>query len=117
MLNQTKSLSLILIALVFLSGCASTQVAKDFSGLSTPGGQPIAHLSTGHIAIHILGKQPLLGDASLASTVADFTQNAKAHNASKVNISNSSTLKLWFIFPPFTIFLTPVITNVAGDAV
>ena len=116
MKGMLKGFSSLLIGLVFLSGCASTQVAKNFNGLSTADGQPIAHLSTGHIALHVLGKKPLLGDASLESTVADFTENAKSHNASKVNITSSSTLKLWFIFPPISIFITPVISNVSGDA-
>ena len=106
------------LILVMVTGCGSTKVAPNFNGLSTPDGKPIAHLSTSNIAIHLLiGKEPLAGDASLETTVSDFTAAAQAHGASKVRIVQSSSRAWWFLFFPFTLVFTPVTSNVAGDAI
>ena len=106
------------MALLYLSGCSSTTVAKDFNGLKTADGTPIAHLSTSNVAIHLLvGKKPLVGDASLEKTVSDFTAAAKSHNASSVRIVQSSKRAWWFIFFPFSLLFTPVTSNVAGEAI
>ncbi len=111
-----KALALFLVLAVF-SGCSSTTVAKDFNGLGTPAGKAV-HVSTSNMAIHFLmGKKPIAGDASLEKTVADFTAAAKAEGASKVRIVQSSCNKLWFLFFPITLLVTPVLSNVAGDAI
>ena len=113
-----KFLAVMLTAVVALSGCSSTKVAKDFNGMSSPDGQVIGHLSTSNVALHLLiGKKPLAGDASLAQTVSDFTAAAKAEGASKVRIVQSSGRAWWFIFFPFTLIITPVTSNVAGEAI
>lgn len=107
-----------LAVVVFLTGCSSTKQASNLNGLSSPDGQVISHLSTSNIALHLLvGKKPLAGDASLAQTVADFTSAAKAQGASKVRIVQSNSRAWWFIFFPFTLLLTPVTSNVAGEAI
>ncbi len=103
---------------VYAAGCSSTTVARDLNGMTSPDGQPIAHLSTSNTALHLLiGKKPLLGDASLEKTVSDFTAAAKSHNATKVRIVQSSRRNWWFLFFPFTLLFTPVTSNVAGEAI
>lgn len=115
--NKIISLALCVLFAASLIGCSSTTVAKDFNGLSTPAGTA-DHVSTSNIAIHSLfGMNPLWGNASLEQTVSDFTAAAKNDGAAKVSIAQSSVTKWWFIFPPFSFFLTPVTSNVAGDAV
>lgn len=117
MKSSMKHFAALLAVVVALSGCSSTKVAKDFNGLSSADGQPIAHLSTSNVALHLLiGKKALAGDASLPATVSDFTAAAKAHNASKVRIVQSSSRAWWFIFFPFSLVITPVTSNVAGEA-
>lgn len=110
-----KIISLLLILAFATTGCSFSSHAKNFSGLSTPDGKAIEHLSKTNIAIHFLFSKPILGDATLAKTVEDFTSDAKVNGASKVRIVQSKVTSLWFLMPPFTIFLTPTITNVAGD--
>ncbi|MEE9346071.1 MAG: hypothetical protein V3U88_10745 [Methylococcales bacterium] len=106
-----------LTPLIFMSGCAITNHARDFSGLTTPYGEA-SHLNTSKYALHILfGTYPLIGDASIEQTVADFTLAAKEDGASQVRIVQSDKMNWWFIFPPFSFLLTPVSTNVAGDAI
>jgi len=101
-----KALALFLILALF-SGCGTTTVAKNFNGLSTPGGQAV-HVSTSNIGLHLLMGDPLAGDASLEKTVADFTAAAKQEGATKVQIVQSSCNKLWWVFFPITLVLTPV---------
>ena len=110
-----KALALVLVLAVF-SGCSTTTVAKDFNGLGTPAGKAV-HVSTSNIALHLLMNKPLAGDASLEKTVADFTAAAKQEGASKVQIVQSSSSKLWYLFFPITLVVTPVVSNVAGDAI
>lgn len=112
-----KPMAMMLAVVVAFSGCSSTKVAKDFNGLSTPDGQAM-HLNTSNMAVHLmLGKKPVWGNASLEKTVSDFTAAAKANGASKVRIVQSSARSWWFIFFPFTLLVTPVTSNVAGDAI
>ena len=110
-----KTLALFMILALF-AGCSTTTVSKDYSGLSTPGGKAV-YVSTDNIALHFLLSKPLSGDATLEKTVADFTAAAKQEGATKVQIVQSSVTKYWWLLGPITIFFTPVITNVAGDAI
>ncbi|HTL46710.1 MAG TPA: hypothetical protein VL688_01470 [Verrucomicrobiae bacterium] len=119
-MRYSKSLKFfaLMLAVFHLAGCSSTKVATDFSGLTSPDGTPAAHLSTSNAAIHLMmGREPVWGDATLQKTVADFTAAAKAHGASKVRIVQSSSRAWWFLFFPFTLFVTPVTSNVAGEAI
>ncbi len=106
-----------MVVLVF-SGCSSTKAARNFNGLPTTEGNAV-HLSTSNIALHPLfgTGAGVAGDASLEKTVSDFTEAAKAEGASKVRIVQSSRRAWWFVFPPVSFFITPVTSNVAGDAV
>ena len=111
---QRLSVSIVLIT--FLTGCSSTKQAS-YNGMPTAAGTAVAHLSTSNIAIHLLvGKKPLMGDASLNQTLADFTAAAKNLGATKVQVVQSSQTAWWYLFFPFTLLFTPVTSNVAGDA-
>lgn len=99
-----------------LSGCQSKNIDCKFNSLSTPFGQPIAHINTSSFGIHFLGNSPLMGDASLRKTFDDFTIEAKRLNAKKVRITNSTYSRMWFAFPPFTFILVPCSAEVSGDA-
>lgn len=115
--RTTTSLLIFGLLALLLTGCASTKHAKDFNGLSTPDGDAY-HLNTSKYALHILfGAFPFIGDASIEQTVTDFTAAAKEDGASKVRIVSSDKSNWWFIFPPFSFLLTPVSTNVVGDAI
>lgn len=111
-----KGGSVLVILMLLFTGCSMTSQAKNFNGLPSADGKAIAHLSTTNYAIHLLFSKPLAGDATLEKTVADFTEQAKIEGASKVRIVQSSSMSLWYLLGPITIVLTPVITNVAGEA-
>ena len=119
MKQSTRILSFLALAVAFAAaGCSSTKQSKAWNGLSSPDGTPLAHVSTSNVALHFLmGRDPIVGNASLDQTVNDFTAAVKATGASKVRIVQSSSRAWWFAFPPFSFFITPVTSNVAGDAI
>ena len=98
------------------AGCSMTTKCADFSGLSTPDGKA-THVNTTNYAIHLPFSFPLVGDARLATTLKNCTAEAKALGASKIRVVQSDSTCYWFIFPPFSFVLQPVISNVAGDAI
>ena len=113
-----KICSVLMLVTFVLPGCSSVQKASDFNGLSTPAGNAV-HLNTTNIGVHLIfgTGSAVLGNATLEQTMRDFTKAAKAEGASKVRVVQSSRTALWFVFPPFSFIFTPVITNVAGDAI
>ena len=116
--SALKPGALLLAIMMMVTGCSSTQYARNWNGLSSPDGKAISHLSTSNVALHLfLGSKPWVGNASLDKTVDDFTAAAKAEGASKVRIDQSSKTNWWFIFFPFTLLVTPVTSNVAGEAI
>ena len=116
MKSLMKQGSACLVLILALTGCSSTKYATTFNGMSTPAGKPIAHASTSNMAIHLLlGKKPVWGNATLDQTVSDFTAAAKAQGGKEVQIVQSSSQAWWFLFFPFTLLVTPVTSNVAGD--
>lgn len=108
---------LVLLLTVVLTGCALTSKATNFSGLNSVDGPAPAHINMTKYALHIFIIFPFLGDATLEKTVAEFTEEAKKLGKSKVRIVQSDQTRLWWIFPPFSLIVTPAWTNVAGDAV
>lgn len=116
-MKRVVTMSLTLACVIALcAACSMTRTATNFNGLSTPDGKPIAHLSTSNVALHLLMTEPLVGDATLEGTVSDFTRAAKEEKATKVRIVQSNVFAWWFILPPISFVLTPVTSNVAGDA-
>ena len=55
-------------------------------------------------------------DATLNATVQSFADEAKKAGATKVRIVQSDTSVMWYFPPILGFILTPVYTNVAGDA-
>ncbi|MFW6255945.1 MAG: hypothetical protein ACOC54_03920 [Candidatus Sumerlaeota bacterium] len=109
-------MSLLVLALVFLAACSFTSTASDFNGLNGPEGQPVKHMSTTNVGINLLFSIPILGKATMPKTVEALTAKAKTEGASQVRIVQSGSTPLWYVFPPFSFVVHPVITNVAADA-
>jgi len=103
-------------ALCVVSGCSMTSSARDYSGLMIPEGSPKAHVSTTNVAIHVLFSKPVVGNATLPEVVKDCTAAAKREGATKIRLVQSSVTTYWWILPPFTFVIHPVVANAAGDA-
>lgn len=106
----------LLLAFAVLSGCSMTSQATDFNGLATPDGSA-THVSTTNVAVHLLFDRPVVGDASLQQIVADHTAAVKQAGASKVRIVQSNVTTYWWILPPISFVVHPVVSNVASDAI
>jgi len=103
-------------ALCVVSGCSMTSMARDYSGLTIPEGSPKAHVSTTNVAIHVLFSKPVVGDATLPKVVKDCTAAAKREGATKIRLVQSNVTTYWWILPPFSFLIHPVVANAAGDA-
>ncbi|MCZ8237156.1 MAG: hypothetical protein O9346_12860 [Leptospiraceae bacterium] len=104
-----------LCILIFVTNCTSTKSAKRFSNIDTPDGKPATFQSTTNLGINLLIVAYELHDkASLDNTVNDFTLAARKEKASKHMITDTSCNPWWFIFPPFTLVITPVSCTVSG---
>ena len=93
-----------------------TDTASDLRGIKGVDGDKLTHINTRNYAINLFMSKPLIGDASLNATVQSFADEAKKVGATKVRIVQSDTSVMWYFPPLLGFILTPVYTNVAGDA-
>jgi hypothetical protein len=98
------------------AGCAITDTAGDLRGIKGVDGDKLTHINTRNYAVHLFMTKPLIGDATLNTTVQHFADEAKKVGATKVRIVQSDESVMWY-FPPLLGFIfTPVYSSVAGDA-
>lgn len=97
-----------------LSACVFHTHATDYSGVPGLRGEPAEYQVTTSYALHGLFIFDLLGDASIEETVKDFTAEASARGATRVDIQRTSSSTLWYVFLPISLFVHPVITEVQG---
>lgn len=100
---------------VAIAGCSMTSKATDFNGMKDFEGDSVAHLNTTNVALHLLFKDPLWGNASLNQVVSDLTTAAKAEGADDIRIVQSKKNTMWWILPPLSFIVQPVVSNVAAD--
>lgn len=112
-----KRLALVMaLTLVFLAGgCSWSNTATSFNGMRDMDGNTVKHVSTTNLGINLLFTKPLVGDATLDGTVSSFTEAAKAADATQVRIVQSHVHTMWYILPPISFVVQPVLSNVAGD--
>ena len=112
-----SAMTMLVLVMGVAAGCSITSKATDFSGLKGLDGDKVTHLNTRNYAVHLFITKPLIGDATLQTTVKDFTEEAKKTGASKVRIVQSDEWTMWYLLPPLTLIFTPVTVDVAGDAI
>lgn len=117
MIRNLKRLaaSAAVLAALPLGGCVMHTHCTDFNGLPGVRGEPVEYQKTTSVALHGLFVFPLIGDGTLENTVKEFTAEATSHSAKRVSVEETSKLTLWFIFPPISFFIHPVITEVGGQ--
>ncbi len=108
-----RAASAALVALT--SACVSHSTATEFHGVAGVRGVPIEYQTTTSYAIHGLFVFPLIGDARKSSVVDAFAEEAAARGASRQRIAQTSSFTYWFILPPISFFIQPVVTTVEGD--
>ncbi|MGE4159027.1 MAG: hypothetical protein AB7F75_08010 [Planctomycetota bacterium] len=110
------AVALLVFVSLILSGCPRTQVSTDFQGLPNARGKKFAHVRCTRLGINLMFFQPLVGDATVPHTVADFSKEASSHGATSLQICQSNESIYWWVLPPFSFIIQPVVTEVAGDA-
>jgi len=116
-MHTVSTFSSSMLCVLLLSGCALTSTAPNFNGLHNfDGSEAPVHINLTKAALHLGVVLPFIGDASLEGTVEEFTKAAKKVGADRVRIVQSDETTLWWIFPPFSFFFTPKLTNIACDA-
>jgi hypothetical protein len=102
--------------LLVASGCTFTSKADQFNGLPGADGKAVSHLNVSKLSLTLLfGSSQLAGDATLDATVSEMTSEAKSDGANTVRIVQSDESLYWWVFPPFSFILTPMMSNVAAD--
>ncbi|MEQ9365450.1 MAG: hypothetical protein RIF32_14485 [Leptospirales bacterium] len=106
---------LLLTIMVGLGACHTTATGGKFNGTTTPDGSPRVYQLTTNYAIHLgFGFYPVVGNASVESSVDAFTEDARKNGGARTQITNMDYDSLWYIFPPFSFIITPVITDTYG---
>lgn len=104
----------VVIAALPLAGCVSHTHCADLAGVPGLRGEAVEYQTTTSYALHGLFVFPLLGDGTLEETVKAFGTEASGRGGTRVDIAETSKLTLWFILPPLSFFVHPVITEVGG---
>jgi hypothetical protein len=111
-----SAMAMLVCALGVAAGCSISDTAGDLRGIKGIDGDKLTHINTRNYAINLFMEKPILGDATLNATVQSFADQAKQVGATKVRIVQSDTSVMWYFPPILGFILTPVYTNVAGDA-
>ena len=111
-----SAMAMLVCVMGVAAGCTITDTAGDLRGIKGIDGDKLTHINTRSYAINLFMEKPILGDATLNATVQSFADEAKKVGATKVRIVQSDTSVMWYFPPILGFILTPVYTNVAGDA-
>ena len=111
-----SAMTMLVLVMAVAAGCTISNTASDLRGIKGMDGDKLTHINTRNFAVHLFMTKPLVGDATLNTTVQSFADEAKKHGATKVRIVQSDETVMWY-FPPLLGFIfTPVYSSVAGDA-
>ena len=111
-----SAMTMLVLVMGVAAGCSISSTASDLRGIKGMDGDKLTHINTRNFAVHLFMVKPMIGDATLNTTVQSFADEAKKHGATKVRIVQSDETVMWY-FPPILGFIfTPVYSNVAGDA-
>jgi hypothetical protein len=117
MRHATIIITMLVFFMEVAAGCSISDKAADLRGIKGVDGDKLIHINTRRWAINLFMVKPIWGDASLNATVQAFADEAKKEGATKVRIVQSTEWVLWW-FPPILAFIiTPVYSDVAGDAI
>ncbi len=97
-----------------LAACTTHSHCTGWSGVMDIRGEPAEYQQTTAYAIHLLYVFPILGDATIEHAIREFTAEASARNGKRLNIEETDKTYYWWVFPPFSFFIQPVVTEIGG---
>ena len=113
-----KSALVLTLGLIIMiaNGCAFTKVA-DYNNLAPYGGKKAVQVHQTNIDLTLLFKNPLIGDASLQTTLDQAADAAKAAGATELRTFQAKSTTLWYVFPPVSFVVHPKITTIGADGI
>lgn len=98
-----------------LSACTLHTTASQWTGRVGSNGRPVFVKSSTNIGINLGVIIPILGSTTMPEMVSVTTAEIAAESGDRVRVIESAAENYWYGFPPFTWFLTPVITTVTME--
>ncbi|MEZ6017341.1 MAG: hypothetical protein R3F49_19665 [Planctomycetota bacterium] len=104
-----------LFALALSPACVTHSHVEAFSGVDGIRGEPIEYQTTTTYALHGLFVFPLIGNGKKSYALEQFAAEAAERGGTRMRVTQTSSLTYWFILPPLSFFVHPVVTTVEGD--
>jgi hypothetical protein len=98
-----------------LSGCAFHSTANDWSQLVGSNGEPVYIKSTSSVGLNLGILLRVFGATDIDGLVEEMTEKIAEEGGDRVRVIQSGSENYWYGFPPFTWFVTPVITTVTAE--
>ena len=113
-----KNIMVLTLGLIIMigSGCAFTKIA-DYNGITPYGGEKAVQVHQTNIDLTLLFKSPLIGDASIQTTLDQASKAATAAGAKEMRTFRAKSSTLWYVLPPLSFVVHPVITTVGADGI
>ena len=107
--------TVVAVLLAIAAGCTTHTHATDFNGVPGMRGEPSHYQSTTSYALNGLFVFSLAGNASTDRVVSNFTAEAAGRGATRVHILDVKSSTYWWVLPPLSFFIHPVVTTVQGN--
>ena len=98
-----------------LPSCVLHEHSSEHSGIPGVRGEPIEYQVTTTVGLQGLFLFDLWGDASVEASVKEFSAEASARGATRADIQRVNTTVLWYVLPPISFLIHPVVTDVQGS--
>ncbi|MEO0652497.1 MAG: hypothetical protein AAFZ65_17625 [Planctomycetota bacterium] len=109
------SLAPLLLAAAVTSGCAFHSTATQWHGRVGINGRPVLYASTTKVGTNVLIAVPFLGHLSIDGQIDTLTRTLLERGGDHIRIVQGETENYWYGFPPFTWFITPVVTTISAE--
>lgn len=104
------------LLLALTAGCITHSRATDTSGVTDIRGEPFEYQMTSSYSLRFLFLFDLFGTGSTPDVVEEFAAEAQRRGSTRMRITQTSSTTYWYVFPPLSFFIHPVVTSVEGDA-
>ena len=78
-----SAMTMLVLVMGVAAGCTISNTASDLRGIKGMDGDKLTHINTRNFAVHLFMTKPMIGDATLNTTVQSFADEAKKHGATK----------------------------------
>ncbi len=114
-LSLLRPVATVLIASGLFSSCITHSHASDFNGVNGLRGEPIEYQTTDNWSLNFLGIFAMVGESGKEKAIDAFTKEASSRGGTRMRVTQTSSSIYWWIFPPISFFIHPVVHTVEGD--